>query len=149
MISDAFQPAARQFLLDHPDLAYFYILYREYSFGSTGDSRFHALARDEESCREAIQGLCAQQQAEAAEVLAELAELPPDEEPYDPAMPDGCSASLCIVLPGKQSYVQIHTQRWNNQGHSHHSAEIPDIFDVVYYSDKVERGDYKPDRIKA
>lgn len=143
MITDAAETAARQFLSDYPILGHFYILYREYSFGSTGESRFHALVYDEQSCREAIQQLCAQQLAESAEILAELAELPPNEEPYDPAMPSGCSASLCIVLPDSQSYVQIHTQRWNNLGRSHHLANVPNIFDVAYYIDKANRGEFK------
>lgn len=69
--------------------------------------------------------------------------------PYDPALPDGCSVALCIVLPDKQHYVRIQGQRWNNYGQSHHPALTPDIFDVAYYSDKVRHGDYSRSSVKS
>jgi hypothetical protein len=142
IMSDATERAVRQLLLEQPNLAFFYILYVEYTTGSIGDSTFHSLVTDAQSCRAAVQQLCAEQKAKWEEEVAEIQALPPDEEPYDPFLPDGCSASLCIVLPDKASYVRIENQRWYNNGQSLHSAEKPDIFAVAYYRDKVGRGDY-------
>lgn len=142
--------AVRQLLLAQPNLDFFYILYLEYTTGSTGDSRFHSVVTDPQSCWATVQRLCAEQKAAWEAEVAEIKELPEDEWPYDPLLPDGCAASLCIVLPDKQQYVQFARQQWFNNGQSLHPAEKPDIFDVAYYTDKVRRGDYESrDRIKV
>ena len=143
MMSDAVERSVRQLLLEQPNLAFFYILYVEYTTGSMGDSTFHSLVTDAQSCRATIQQLCAQQKAKWEEEVAEIQALPPDEEPYDPFLPDGCSVSLCIMLSDQQHYVRIESQRWYNNGQSLHRAEKPDIFDVAYYREKVGRGDYQ------
>jgi hypothetical protein len=101
MMGDVAERAVRQLLLEQPNLDCFYILYVEYTTGSIGDSTFHSLVTDAQSCRATIQQLCAEQKAKWEEEVAEIQALPPDEEPYDPFLPDGCSASLCIVLPGR------------------------------------------------
>lgn len=148
MRQDEAVAAARQLLLAQPDLAFFYLLYREYNSGSTGDSAFHALVTDPQACAAAIQRLCAEQKARYEEETAEIEALPPEEEPYDPFLPDGCSVVLCIVLPDRQRYVQIHQQRWYNQGQSTGDIAQPDLFHIAYYSAKVRRGDYQPYQVK-
>jgi hypothetical protein len=149
MVSDESEAAARQLLLDEPDLPFFYAISLAYGTGSVGYSTFHSLAADVPACRATIERLCAQQKAESERLIAELNELPEDEQPYDPALPDGCSASLCIVLPDKRHYVVMHGQSWDNRGQSFHSALIPDIFDVAYYSDKVRHGEYRRSWVKS
>lgn len=139
---DSAQTAARQLLAAQPDLAFFYVLYLEYTTGSVGDSSFHALVTDPQSCWVTVQRLCTEQKAKWEAEVAEIKELPEDEWPYDPLLPDGCSATLCIVLPDKEHYVRIAQQHWYNGGQSLHPAETPDLFTVAYYSDKVNRGDY-------
>ncbi|NJN96517.1 MAG: HEAT repeat domain-containing protein [Anaerolineales bacterium] len=146
---DGSETAARQLLLDQPELEFFYIIWLAYSSGSGGYNTFHSLVTDPQSCQAAIQRLCAEQKAISAREIAELEELPEDDMPYDLALPDGCSVSLCIVLPDKQHYVRIQGQHWNNYGQSHHPALIPDIFDVAYYSDKVRHGDYSRYSVKS
>jgi hypothetical protein len=142
VVSDEAEAAARQLLRDRPDLEFFYNISLGYSDGSTGFNTFHSLATDPQDCQATIQRLCAEQKAECEREIASLKELPEDERPYDPALPAGCSVSLCIVLPDKHHYVQMHGQSWDNWGQSYHSALIPDIFDVAYYSDKVRHGEY-------
>lgn len=148
-MDDGSQAAVRQLLGEQPELEFFYMIYLAYSTGSVGDSTFHSLATDPQNCRAIIQRLCAEQQVAGAREAAEIAELPEDEQPYDTLFPDGCSVSLCIVLPDKRHYVSILGQHWNNQGRSHHSASIPDIFDVAYYSDKVRQGQYSRHQVKS
>lgn len=148
MIQNEAVAAARQLLLAQPDLDFFYQIDLDYNSGSVGDSTFHSLATDPLGCQAIIQRLCAEQKAKYEEEIAEIEALPPEEEPYDPFLPDGCSALLCIVLPDQQHYVQIHRQRWYNQGHTVGDPAQPDIFHVAYYSDKVRRGDYKPYQVK-
>lgn len=147
MVLDGSEAAVQQLLLKQPNLAYFYVIYREYTTGSVGEIAFHSLATDPQSCQATIQRLCAEQKAKLEEELAEIAELPAEEEPYDPMLPNGCAVALCIVLPD-QHYIAIHSQHWNNQGKSLQPTEIPDIFAVGYYRDKVKRGEYNPTRIK-
>lgn len=149
MVNDDSEAAARQLLLDQPELECFYIIWLAYNSGSGGYSAFHSLATNPQSCQATIQRLCAAQKVACAQEIAELNELPEDEMPYDPALPDGCSVSLCMVLPDQQHYVVIQGQSWNNYGHSHHFALIPDIFDVAYYRDKVRHGDYSRHRVKS
>lgn len=149
MVDDGSAAAARRLLLRRPGPPYFYLIYREDSTGSTGESTFHGIATDPQSCREAIQRLCAGQRAASAEEIAGLEELPEDELPYDPLLPSGGSAALCVVLPDMQRYVLIHSQRWDNQGRTHHPELIPDIFDVAYYRDKVLHGEYERSRVRS
>lgn len=148
-MSDDSDITARQLLKEHPELEFFYIIWLAYSSGSGGYNVFHSLVTEAERCQATIQRLCAEQKAICAQEIAELKELPENEMPYDPALPDGCSVTLCIVLPDKQQYILIQGQRWNNYGHSHHPALIPDIFDVSYYSDKVRHGEYSPHRVRS
>jgi len=146
MIHDKAEAAVRQLLLAQPALQFFYKIYLEYNSGSVGDSVFHALATEPQACQAMIQRLCAEQNAKCEAEIAELQALPSEEEPYDPFLPAGCSAALCIVLTDPQHYVLIHSQRWNNQGQPLHDAALPDIFDVAYYSDKVRQGGYHVSR---
>lgn len=148
MIDEA-EVAACQLLLEQPNLDFFFLLYLEYTTGSTGDSTFHSLATDPQICRATVQRLCAEQLAAWEAEVAEMNELPPDEEPYDPLLPDGCSATFCIVLPDQQHYARIQSQHWNNRGQTLHPAEQPDIFDTAYYRDKVGRGDYQRYQVKS
>ncbi|MEZ4726189.1 MAG: hypothetical protein R3E79_03535 [Caldilineaceae bacterium] len=140
MIQDKAEAAVQQLLLAQPDLQFFYKISLEYNSGSVGDSVFHTLVTEPQACQATIQRLCAEQNAKYEAEIAELQALPPEEEPYDPFLPAGCSAALCIVLTDPQPYVSIHSQRWNNQGQPLHDAVLPDIFDVAYYSDKVRQG---------
>jgi hypothetical protein len=110
---------------------------------------FHSLASDPQQCQEMIQQVCAQQKTISERELAELEQLPQEEEPYDPALPDGCSVALCIVLPDKRRYVVMQSQHWYNHGRTFHSPLIPDIFDIAYYSDKVAHGEYGRSAIYA
>lgn len=146
---DPAERAAQQLLAAQPNLTFFYVLYLTYTTGSVGDSTFHSLVTDPQSCQATIQRLCAEQKAKWEAEVAEINELPPDEEPYDPFLPDGCSATLCIVLPDQQHYVRIQSQRWDNRGHSLHPTTLPDIFDTTYYHDKVGRGDYHRNQVKS
>lgn len=148
-MSDTAETAIRQLFSVQPTLAFFYVIDLTYTTGSIGDSTFHSLVTDPQLCRATVQRLCAEQKAAWEEEVAEINALPPDEEPYDPFLPDGCSVSLCIVLPDQQQYVRIQSQHWNNRGHSLHAADRPDIFDVAYYSDKVARGDYHRNLVKS
>jgi hypothetical protein len=91
MVLDGSETAAQQLLLKQPNLTYFYVLYREYTTGYAGELVFHSLATDPPSCQVAIQQLCAEQKAKVEEELAEIAALPPEEEPYDPMLPSGCT----------------------------------------------------------
>lgn len=149
MVSDASEDAARQLLRNQPDLEFFYIIWRSDSDGSTGSSSFYGLATDPDTCRAIIQQLCAEQKAERDRIVAALSQLPEDEEPYNPLIPDGCSVGLYIVLPDKQHYVSTQGQRWYNNGQTFHSPLIPDIFDVGYYADKVRHGEYSPHHVKS
>lgn len=142
MAHDEAAAAVRRLLGARPDLELFYLLDLEYIGGSTGYLTFHALSADAEACRATIQELCAQLKAERDRLVAELNQLPEDEQPYDPALPAGCYAALCFVLPDRQRYVLIHRQRWNLWGRSDHPPLIPDIFAVAYYRDKVRAGEY-------
>lgn len=146
---DSAETVARQLLFEQPNLPFFYLLSLEYTTGSVGDSAFHSLVTDPQSCRATVQRLCVEQKAKWEEEVAEIQALPPDEEPYDPLLPNGCSAVLCIVLPDQQRYVRIQRQHWFNSGQSLHSAAPPDIFDTAYYRDKVKRGDYTPNQVKS
>lgn len=149
MVDDPWQSAARQLLRDHPTLEFFYAIHLNYSDGSTGFSSFHSLASDQTSCRGVIQRLCKAQKEESEQTIAALQELPEDERPYDPAIADGCSVTLCIVLPDGGHYIPVHSQSWLNGGQSFHSPLIPDVFDVAYYRDKVLHGEYLPERVKS
>lgn len=147
---DKVEAAVRQLLRQQPSLGFFYVLDLTYTTGSIGDSTFHSLVTDPQSCRATVQRLCAEQKAAWEEEVAEIKALPPDEEPYDPFLPDGCSVSLCIVLPDQQHYVRIQRQQWNNRGYTLHPADRPDIFDVAYYRDQVSRSAYPSrDKIKV
>jgi hypothetical protein len=119
----------------------------EYTTGYAGELVFHSLATDPPSCQVAIQQLCAEQKAKVEEELAEIAALPPEEEPYDPMLPSGCTVVLCMVLPD-QHYLPIQRQKWHNNGQTLHPAGIPDLFAVAYYRGKVQRGEYNPASIK-
>lgn len=146
---DASETAVRQLLSAQPNLAFFYVIDLTYTTGSIGDSTFHSLVTDPQICQATVQRLCAEQKSKWEEEVAEINALPPDEEPYDPMLPDGCSVSLCIVLPDQQHYVRIQRQQWNNRGFTLHPADRPDIFDVAYYRDQVSRGAYPSrDKIK-
>lgn len=148
-MTDTAETAAQQLLSVQPNLAFFYVLYLAYTTGSVGDSTFYALVTDPAICRATIQRLCAEQKAVWEAEVAEIKDLPEDEWPYDPLLPDGCSATLCIVLPDKERYVRIAHQHWYNSGQSLHPDEMPDIFDIAYYSEKVRCGDYRHDRVKS
>jgi hypothetical protein len=149
MVSDEVLLAVRELLHAQPEREFFYVIYRTYSTGSTGDSSFHSLATDQQTCQETIQRLCAEQKAASAAIIAELNQLPEDERPYDPAIPDGCSVGLYGVLPDKAHVVLMHGQQWYNNGVTHHSKLIPDIFDVAYYVDKVRHGEYSRLKVVA
>jgi hypothetical protein len=142
MVNEKEQAAIQQFFRQQPEPEFFYVIDLTYSTGSTGDSSFHSLVSDPEACQAHIQRICAEQKARRDAMVAELNQLPEDERPYDPLIPDGCSVALCIVLPNRQQYVQMHSQQWYNNGQTNHSPLIPDIFDVAYYSDKVLHGEY-------
>lgn len=146
---DSAETAVRQLLSVQPNLAFFYMIDLIYTTGSIGDSTFHSLVTDPQLCRTTVQRLCAEQKAKWEAEVAEINELPPDEEPYDPFLPDGCSATLCIVLPDQQHYVPMQSQHWHNNGKSLHPAETPDIFAVVHYRDQVARGDYSRNKVKS
>lgn len=149
MMTDTAETAAQQLLAAQPNLTFFYVLYLTYTTGSMGDNTFHSLVTDPAICQATIQRLCAEQKAKWEEEVAEINELPPDEEPYDPFLPDGCSVTLCIVLPDQQHYVPMQSQYWHNNGKSLHPAETPDIFAVAHYRAQVARGDYSRNRVKS
>lgn len=149
MWPDGSETAVRQLLRAQPELTFFYKIYLAYNSGSVGDSAFHSLATDPQACEVTIQRLCAEQKAKFAAEVAEIKALPPEEEPYDPFLPDGCSVLLCIVLPDQEHYVPIHSQRWYNGGQTRRDAGVPDIFDVAYYREQVRRGAYNQNSVKS
>lgn len=148
MIDDGAEVAARRLLRERPGLACFYLIWREYSADAMGYGEFHALAADPQECQAAVAALCAAQRAAWDAERAEIAELPEDERPHDPLIPDGCSAALCVVL-GDGRYVVMQRQRWHNSGQTLPPAGAPDIFAAEHYRDKALRGAYRPGEVRS